>query len=168
MLKKSISFSILLFLCLSAFGTRTSVAQDDLRIYFIGNSLSNDLIRSGGFEEIASSIVGESNVLSSQHIQCSTPLTGIIASAIDEPNTNPHVPVPPVPLEPTLILELTQVRYPIRLMYWYFSPSKMQPYRKKLTRQKQLSINFAPTRTIPILQCISTNHGIYNVRQKAT
>ena len=88
MLKKSISFSILLFLCLSAFGTRTSVAQDDLRIYFIGNSLSNDLIRSGGFEEIASSIVGESNVLSSQHIQCSTPLTGIIASAIDEPNTN--------------------------------------------------------------------------------
>ena len=57
----------------------------DLRTYFIGNSLSNDLVGVGGFEQLASSNF-DGTVLASQHIQCSTPLTGIIASSIDEPD----------------------------------------------------------------------------------
>lgn len=79
---KSASFAILLILLT----IHSSEAQDDIRTYFVGNSLSNDLLTSGGFEELASSVLAGADVLASQHIQCSTPLTGIIASALSDPN----------------------------------------------------------------------------------
>ena len=85
MTKKNLIWVITIVVCLPFF-TTTSSAQE-LRSYFIGNSLTNDMVREGGFEEIVSSISATS-ILASQHIQCSTPLTGIIESAINEPMTN--------------------------------------------------------------------------------
>jgi hypothetical protein len=66
-------------------GTDPAQAQTDAKGYFIGNSLTWDMLKSGGLEEIASS-VSDGKVIASQHIQCSTPLTGIIQSWIDDPS----------------------------------------------------------------------------------
>ena len=83
-----IYFSLTAFCVLVFCGNSSSLlAQaDGHRSYWIGNSLTNDLVTEGGFENLAS--FNSDTFLASQHVQCSTSLTGILDSAMSDPGTD--------------------------------------------------------------------------------
>ena len=58
--------------------------------YFVGNSLSWDVLNTGGFESIANQ-AGQ-NLRISQHVRCNSPLTATIAASMDPNATQTCVP----------------------------------------------------------------------------